>query len=59
MQNEPAAQNGEQSLRISATIMPELRDEPNVYTFSADGSKLTAYDIFPPDLRRTVSKNSK
>lgn len=30
--------------------MPELRDEPNVCTFSADGSKLTAYDIFPPDL---------
>ena len=30
--------------------MPELRDEPNVCTFSADGSKLTAYDIFPSDL---------
>lgn len=30
--------------------MPELRDEPNVYTFSADGSKLTVYDIFPSDL---------
>ena len=40
--------------------MPELRDEPNVCTFSADGSKLTAYDIFPPDLGgrsvKTVNK---
>lgn len=36
--------------------MPELRDEPNVCTFSADGSKLTAYDFFPPDLGALIAK---
>ena len=57
MQNEFTTQSGEYSINGNeVTITLELWDEPNVYTFSVDGDKLTMDDTDPLGLSGTYAK---